>query len=122
MGFAMVLVLSSIRFDVLGGFGGKALGAFPLGLAQPVVIRQKGFGQDGFAPLGHLLCHQRNGCGPPAPQGRRHTEHTRNIAVFIIAQRCANTNKKQGLFAIFYKLGKVSHGAGVVVQQPCVGG
>ena len=87
-----------------------------------MVIRQKGFGQDGFAPLGHLLCHQRNGCGPPAPQGRRHTEHTRNIAVFIIAQRCAITNKKQGLFAIFYKIGQICHRPGIVFQQAAVGG
>ena len=40
-----------------GSFCGQTLGPLPLGLAQPVIIRQKSLGQNGFAPLGHLLCH-----------------------------------------------------------------
>ena len=108
---------------VLGGsLGGKALGAFPLGLAQPMIIRQQCFGQDRFAPLGHLFGYKGHRSGASAPQGGRHAEHPRHIAVFIIAQSSPITNKKQGLFAIFYKFTQVGYGAGVVVYQPLVGG
>ena len=94
------------------GFGSQTLGPLPLRLTQPVIIRQQSLGQDGFAPLGHLLCHIGHRSGTAIAESRRYTEHTRDIAIFIIAQSCAITNKKQRLFAIFYKLGQVGNGAG----------
>ena len=49
-------------------------------------------------------------------------QHARHIAVFIIAQTRAITNKKQRLFAIFYKISQICHRPGVIVQQTGVGG
>ena len=62
----LILSLCSIfRYFGTGSFCGQTLGPLPLGLAQPVIIRQQSLGQDGFAPLGHLLCHigHRSGTG-----------------------------------------------------------
>ena len=113
----LILSLCSIfRYFGTGSFCGQTLGPLPLGLAQAVIIRQQGLGQNGLASLGHLLGHQGHGSGPAAPQGRGRFEHTRHTAVFIIAQRCAITNKKQGLFAIFYKLSQVSQQLNSIVM------
>ena len=118
----LILSLCSIfRYFGTGSFCGQTLGPLPLGLAQPVIIRQQSLGQDGFAPLSHLLCHIGHRSGTAIAESRRYTEHARDIAIFIIAQSCAITNKKQRLFAIFYKLSQVSHGAGIVVHQTLVG-
>ena len=86
-----------------------------------MVVRQQSLRQHSLSGFGHLLCHKGHCSSTPAAQGRRCLQHARHTAVFIIAQRCAITNKKQGLFAIFYKLGQVSHGAGIVVHQTLVG-
>ena len=119
----LILSLCSIfRYYGTGSFCGQTLGPLPLGLAQAVIIRQQSLRQNCLSGFGHLLGHQCHGSCAAAPQGRGRFEHTRHTAVFIIAQRCAITNKKQGLFAIFYKLGKVCHGAGIVLQQALVGG
>ena len=118
----LILSLCSIfRYFGTGSFCGQTLGPLPLGLAQPVIIRQQSLGQNGFAPLSHLLCHIGRRSGTAIAESRRYTEHTRDIAIFIIAQSRAITNKKQRLFAIFYKLGQVGHGAGIVVHQTLVG-
>ena len=106
----------------MGSFCGQTLGPLPLGLAQPVIIRQQSLGQDGFAPLSHLLCHMGHRSGTAIAESRRYTEHARDIAIFIIAQSCAITNKKQRLFAIFYKIRQICHRPGVIVQQAGVGG
>ena len=100
-----------------GGLCGQTLGSLPLGLTQPVVVRQQGLGQDGFAPLGHLLCHIGHRSGAAIAEGRGHAEHARDAAVFIIAQSRAITNKKQGLFAIFYKFCKISHSPEMCIRD-----
>ncbi len=99
----------------------QTLSALALGLAQAKIIRQQSLGQHGLPAPGHLLCHQCHGGGTASPQSGRHGQHTGNFAVLIIAQSSPITNKKQGLFAIFYKLGQVSHGTGIIVHQPLMG-
>ena len=117
----LILSLCSIfRYFGTGSFCGQTLSPLPLGLAQPVIIRQQSLGQNGFAPLGHLLCHIGHRSGTAIAESWRYTEHARDIVIFIIAQSCAITNKKQRLFAIFYKLGQVGHGTGIVVGETTI--
>ena len=116
------MVTVPLLLFVCCGFGSQTLRPLPLRLTETVVVRQQRLRQHSLPGCGHLLCHKCYGSGTAAPQRRGCLQHARHIAVFIIAQRCAITNKKQGLFAIFYKLGKVRHGAGIVLQQALVGG
>ena len=85
-------------------------------------VRQQRLRQHSLSGCGHLLCHKGYRCSPSAAQRRGRLQHARHTAVFIIAQRSAITNKKQGLFAIFYKFCKISHSPGIVLQQAPVGG
>src|SRR5699024_1504781 len=111
---------TSLTFFVLAG--GQAGGTLPLGLAQPVIVGQQGFGRDGKPRPGHPLGGQRDPGGPPAPQGGGHRQHAFCLTVDIITQISPVTNKKEGLFAVFYKICQTAGGAGVVLQQAGVGG
>ena len=116
------MVTAPFLLFVCCGFGSQTLRPFPLRLTQAVVVRQQRLRQHSLPGCGHLLCHKCYGSGTAAPQRRGCLQHTRHIAVFIIAQTRAITNKKQGLFAIFYKISQICHRPGVIVQQAGVGG
>ena len=119
VGYLMVMVMLCLGGC---GFGSQTLCPLPLRLTETVVVRQQRLRQHSLPGCGHLLCHKCYGSGTAAPQRRGCLQHTRHIAVFIIAQTRAITNKKQGLFAIFYKISQICNRPGVIVQQAGVGG
>ena len=101
--------------------GGQALGAFPFSLAQPVIIGQQGGRRDSETFLSHPLGSQSDAYRVPAPQRGGHGQNAFRLTVDIITQIGPVTNKKQGLFAGFYKILQAGGRPGVVVQQTGVG-
>ena len=116
------MVTVPLLLFVCCSFGSQTLCPLPLRLTEAVVVRQQRLRQHSLSGCGHLLCHKCYGSGAAAPQRRECLQHARHIAVFIIAQTRAITNKKQRLFAIFYKISQICHRPGVILQQAGVGG